>query len=192
MTAPVSPLLRFWRLLRPGGPLARPWDRWEARLLIAAILLALLAVPVSGALASDVYGRQAEVAREQQADRTRASALLLADADPFVTGGPAAQVDEVPARWLLPDGTDRTGSLQVPAGTHRGARVPIWIDRTGEPVPPPLSTFNALSIALSIALLVWLGVVLALAFVVFVVHFALDRLRAAAWAREWETLGSDR
>jgi hypothetical protein len=185
-------LLRFWRLLRPGGPLVRPWDRWEARLFLGAVLLALVAVPVAGLVVSQVYGTQAAIAREQQADRSPATALVLAEAGSFVAGGPASQVEEVPALWVLPDGTERTGPIAVPAGTDRGARLPIWVDGEGEPVPPPLSMFNALGIALSVGLLLWLGVVLVLALVVLAAHCALDRVRAAAWAREWERLGQGR
>ncbi|GHE81492.1 membrane protein [Amycolatopsis deserti] len=192
MSAPESWPVRFWRLLHPGGPLVRPWDRWEARLTVVAILLAVVAVPVAGVLVSGVYARQADLARAQQADRTQVTALVLEDAGSFVAGGPAVQVVQVPALWRLPDGTDRTGPVTVPAGTDQGARVPIWVDGAGEPVPPPLSTFNAMSIALSIGLLVWLGVVLVLTLVVLAVHFALDRVRAAAWEREWEALGQGR
>ncbi|GAB3572418.1 membrane protein [Amycolatopsis endophytica] len=187
-----SGLRRFWRLLRPEGPLARPWDRWEARLFLVAILLALVAVPVSVLVVSQVYGTQASIARAQQTDRSPVMALVLAEAGTFVAGGPVSQVQEVPALWVLPDGTERTGPIAVAAGTDRGARLPIWVDGEGEPVPPPLSMFNALGIALSVGLLLWLGVVLVLALVVLGVHCALDRARAAAWAREWERLGQGR
>lgn len=190
--APESWPARFWRLIHPGGPLVRPWDRWEARLLVTAILLAVVAVPVAGVLVSEVYVRHADLARAQQADRTQVTAVVLADAGSFVAGGPAVQVAEVPALWRLPDGTERSGPVSVPAGTDQGARLPIWVDGAGEPVPPPLSAFNALTIALSVGLLGWLGVVLVLTLVVLAVHLALDRVRAAAWAREWETLGQGR
>ncbi|WP_435581796.1 Rv1733c family protein [Amycolatopsis thermoflava] len=191
-SAPESWPVRFWRLIHPGGPLVRPWDRWEARLLVVAILLAVAAVPLAGLLVSGVYARQSELAREQQADRTQVTAVVLADAGAFVAGGPAVQVTEVPALWRLPDGTERSGPVSVPAGTDQGTRLPIWIDGAGEPVPPPLSAFSALSIALGVGLLGWLGVVLVLTLAVLAVHLALDRVRAAAWAREWETLSQGR
>lgn len=183
---------RFWRMLRPRGPLVRPWDRWEARLVVVAILLALVAVPVSGELVSGIYVRQAATARAQQADRTQVTALVLAPAARVVADGPGAQVDDVPALWRLPDGTERTGKISVAAGTDQGSRVRIWIDGAGNAVSPPLSTFTALSIALSVGLLVWLGVVLALTLAVLAVHLALDKVRAAAWAREWQTLSQGR
>jgi len=180
---------RAWRLLRPGGPLARPSDRWEARLVVTAILLALIAVPVCGSHASRVYDSQVAIAREQQAERRQVTAVVLEGAQGPVAGGPETQVDDVEARWTLPDGAERTGEVSVPAGTDRGARIPIWVNSSGDPVPAPMTEFTALVVAFGVGLILWLGVVLGLALIVVGTHQVLERVRAAAWARDWAEFG---
>ena len=185
-------LTRQWRLLHPGrGSVARPSDRIEGAVLAVALVTALIAVPVAGIVVSTVYADQMAVSRQQTAERHEVSALVLTDAPPALPDdhSSAAQAETVTATWRLADGSDRTGPITVGAGTTAGTHVPIWVDPAGSAVPAPQTAAGAMSFALGLGLLVWCGVVVALAALVALVHRGLDRLRLTAWDREWARHG---
>ncbi|MEU0511582.1 MULTISPECIES: Rv1733c family protein [Amycolatopsis] len=189
----MSPIMmwlsRQWRLISPGrGSLARAWDRAEAAVLATAVLAALAAVPVAGVVVSEVRAAETAVSRQQQAERREVEAVVLDVTPP----SPDSDDGTATAVWRLPDGSDRTGTVPVGRGTGPGDRVPVWVDPAGEPAPAPLTAGNALTVALAAGFLAWLGVVVTLGSLVALVRAGLDRLRLAAWEREWSELGSDK
>ncbi|MFD4193514.1 Rv1733c family protein [Amycolatopsis thermoflava] len=189
----MSPIMvwlgRQWRLISPGrGSLARAWDRAEAAVLATAVLAALVAVPVAGVVVSEVRAAQTAVSRQQQAERHEVDAVVLEVTPPGLDSDDATAT----VVWRLPGGSDRTGTVPAGRGTEPGDRVPVWVDPAGEPVPTPLTASNALTVALAAGLLAWLGVVVVLGLLVALVRAGLDRLRLAAWEREWSEFGSDK
>jgi hypothetical protein len=69
-----------------------------------------------------------------------ATATLIRDA-PEATGAGGdliTTVSLVRARWTLPDGTERTGSVKASNGTKAGTPVPVWLDDAGNPVDAPV------------------------------------------------------
>ncbi|MYW97854.1 hypothetical protein G3I59_46420 [Amycolatopsis rubida] len=80
-------LLRWWHLLVPGpGSVARASDRFQSGLLLAALLVALTALPFAAAVGSELYGTRKPVSAGQLTERNQATAILLTD-------GPATTVN---------------------------------------------------------------------------------------------------
>ena len=179
-------------LLAARKPLARRWDRIEAGIVIAAIIVALAVVPVAMLVGSHVRAQASADAAQQWATRTPATAVLLADAPDNATGeAVAARPEPVAATWRLADGTNRTGTVNATPGASAGTQVAIWVDQAGNAVAAPMTRANVLSLAIGFGALAWAGAAAILCLLVWLARLVLDRARAAAWTREWAQLGRD-
>lgn len=188
-----STVERLWRRVHPGdNPLVRGIDRVEIRLMVIFVLLALLTIPVVAAVGSEIYVGKAAQAHAQQQSRTATTAVLLADAPDYLTGLQMDQLEtgpKVPARWLLPDGTERTGVVDAPVGALQDTEISIWLDREGRLVGRPMTTADAAALAIISAAALWMVLVVAAASACWVTRLVLNRIRYAAWDREWESIG---
>lgn len=173
------------------NPVARGWDRLEAALVVLAVLVALVAVPFALAFGSQAYAQRSADADAQAASRVRSTAVLITDAPVGPGVQPAAATEEATGVWRLPDGSERTGQVDVEAGTAAGTKVPIWLDQAGNPVAQPLTRQDALGAAIGVAVLGWLGFAGVLALLVWLGRFALDRRRDRGWTQEWAELSRD-
>ncbi|MGW7538775.1 Rv1733c family protein [Amycolatopsis sp. NPDC054798] len=190
MKASADRVVRWWHMLVPGrGSVARPSDRIQSGLLLVAVLVGLAAVPFAAAAGSELYATQKPVSAEQTAQRSVTTAQLLADGPATTVSGRSGVVaNSAPtdAVWQVPDGSRRVGKVAADEGARRGDRITIWVDRAGNPVPPPLSAAAVLVDAVCAALGLWVSVCLLLALVYGGTVFALNRHRMAEWQREWD------
>ncbi|WP_225977994.1 Rv1733c family protein [Gandjariella thermophila] len=182
-------LARFWRRVHPGrNPVARPWDRIEAAMLIGVVLAVLLAFPLAAVIGSSAYAGELAVAAHQRADRRPATATLLADAPPPVVTGEGQPVDtsaaNVPARWTV-NGVERHGNVAAHPGDRAGSTVPIWLTSSGDLAASPISSADAAMNGVLTGVFVWLAAVLLLTGLYWAGRWCLDRQRAAQWDREW-------
>lgn len=178
----------------PGrNPLATAGDRIEGVVLVVAVVVALLALPVAAAVGSDFYAAQLAQSASEQQTRQQVVAVLLEDAPP-VSGvvdpdGPVESAS-VRATWRGPDGVPREGLVRAAHGRKAGGILPIWVDRGGDPVEPPLTTAGAVVEAAGLAALLWAGVSAAMAVLYLAVRFTHKRMRTRRWAAEWERIAS--
>jgi hypothetical protein len=184
-------IARFWRRVRVGpNPLARRWDRIEAALLSAVVTGAVLAVPVAAFLGTSSYADQVATAAREHLTRHRATATMLADAAPPMAisegGGVITDTSTVPARWTLPGGIVRTGTVNAPCGSRAGATVPIWLTSTGDQSPPPLTHADAVTAGVLTGAFTWLAATSLLAGLHRGGRVILDRRRTTQWDRDWE------
>ena len=171
--------------------LMRSVDRVEAGLFIATVIVVLLLLPVALAMGSESYANQSRLGDEQSLTRHPATATLLADAPPVsygMTGQPVVVTSDVVARWTLPDGTLRDGTVPASHGSKAGQPVSIWLDRAGDPVAAPITHDSAAMGAIAIALGTWAAAAGALGGLFLLVRFGLNRYRSAAWQREWSAI----
>jgi hypothetical protein len=178
-------LARLGRLLIGRNKLRRPSDRIEGAVVLTLSAAFLTACVAAVCLAGHVY--QSERAA---AARLRPAVAVLSQAGP--TAG--SQLAAARARWRLPDGTQRSGTLTIltaPAiyDARAGAFVPVWLDRSGEPVVPPIvrpgMIFNGLLTGVAGAV----GAAIALALCYLLCRMALDRRRLARWESMWAAVG---
>jgi hypothetical protein len=195
--SPASPslALRLARLLRPGrNPVARGVDRTEATAVILLVLLALVLVPVMLTLGSLTYANFAEHSEQQARTWHKTVAVLTEDTSETSVGTRGEVVNatsKVTARWQLPDGTTRTGLVDADDGLMAGAEVTVWLDESGNPVNPPMSTVESVGAGMLVAFFGWLIAVGLIALAGWGLHHVLDRRRYRAWDIQWARVEPD-
>jgi hypothetical protein len=182
----------IWFARRVGlapSPLRRSVDRVESLLVMGAILLAVAALPVAVATGRATYDGALRTAATQAAASSQVGATLVQDAPDVTDSSGAVATSPALAVWTTADGSVRSGQVNAPAGSPAWATVSIWIDPQGQPVSPPLTTEQAAGRGLVTGVLAELAVILALAGVVTLLRWPLNRRRDADWENEWRTVG---
>jgi hypothetical protein len=170
------------------NPLARSADRWQAGLRIVLVTLWILALPLAATVSSLQVANGLQAIDQAAGEHTKTSAVLLA-ASPAVIAYSDGISSSVPvgvqASWVAPDGTSRSGQVTAPSGLPVGAKVEIWTDRTGTPIPTPERPSGAVGTGILVGAGLWLGWGLVLAVVFRLSVLSLDRGRRAQWDRDW-------
>jgi hypothetical protein len=189
------PLVFLWRRIHLGrNPLARVWDRIEAAILVGGVVAALLGVPLAAAAGSEAYATMMARSALETAGRHATTAFLVEDAPPVrfgVDGAPSTETAEVPARWVLPDGTVREALASAELGASAGEGVTVWLDDDFDAVEPPVTPADAARAGVGVGVGTWLTAVSLLAMGYLLARQLLNRARRAAWDREWERFGQD-
>ena len=74
-------------------------------------------------------------------------------------------------------------------GAAAGARIPVWLGRSGQPVAPPGGQVAMIVNALAVGAAVAGGAGIALLICYALCRLALDRRRLAAWESAWSLTG---
>lgn len=176
----MSPRVRFWRWRR--NPLRRRSDVAEAWAVLATGVLLATAAPVAGA----VVGLSVDSASLREGrDWHRSSAVLVKDA---ADGTYADQVGAV-VRWTAADGSSRTGTVLVRAGSNAGTRATIWLDDGGTLRHRPATAAEAAAQGTVYGVLAAVGAISLIAGGRWLIRVRLDRSRETEWEREWATVG---
>lgn len=193
MTA--NPMSRLVRRVFPGrNPLATFGDRIEGAVLALGVVVALLAVPVAGAIGSEIYATHESRVEVEQKSRVQVDAVLVEDApsmDGAANSEAVVETTEAVATWRTPDGFERKGVVQAPYGAEAGTTLRIWVDLSGEPTEPPMTNQGAAFNAIFSALLLWGLIAGAMALLFGLVRFACMRIRLRWWQLEWELTAPD-
>lgn len=138
----------LWGLLRErGNPLRRATDRREAWVTLGALLLLVVGAPAAGWAGGTVADASLQRSvRAQHGERHPVDAIVvgrLPGRERFAGdpegGSERASRTWVVASWQAPDGSPRTGEVATASRPGiPGARVRIWTDAAGLPVPPPM------------------------------------------------------
>ncbi|RPK80521.1 MULTISPECIES: hypothetical protein [Streptomyces] len=192
----------LWGLLRGrGNPLRRATDRSEARVALGALLLLVIGAPAAGWAGGAVADASLQRSvRAQHEERHPVDAVVVGAlpgrerfaGDPEGGSEPTALTWVVVASWQAPDGSPRTGEVATASRPGApGARVRIWTDAAGLPVPPPMDGRTARTHAV----LGGIGTFLLAAGCVEagrrVVVGRMVRQRYARLDREWASAGPD-
>ena len=178
---------RLVRWLAGRNALRRPVDRIEAAVLVALSAAFLVAVAVASILGAHTYQSQ----RAASAGLRPAVAVLI-QAGPFY--GSLAHPGQVEARWRDPRGGEQSGVLTTVTtpgiiGAAAGVRIPVWLDRSGQPAGPPGGQVAMIVNALAAGAAVAAGAGVALIISYALCRLALDRRRLAAWESAWSLTG---
>lgn len=170
------------------SPLVRTTDRIEALILILGIVVALLAVPVAGAVGTAVYSSRGAVYEQQARSRHTVQATVLADSTSAVR--PYSVSFDFPARWQY-RGVQHETVLGWDRPATAGDRVTVWIDDNGDYAGPPTRPQRAVSDAIIAGAVLWLAVVTVVASAIGLARFRIDRRRDAQWDRGLRSLVGD-
>src|SRR6201985_2167655 len=126
---------RLVRWLTGRNALRRPVDRIEGAVLVALSTALLVALAMAAVLGTHAYQSQ----RAASASLYPAVAVLI-QAGPFY--GNVTHIGQAEARWRDRWGGKRSGVLTTVSapgilGAAAGARIPVLLDRSGQPVAPP-------------------------------------------------------
>jgi hypothetical protein len=138
---------RCWRIGRIFGrnPWLRCTDRIEALVMLVALVVSLVAIPVTAVVGAVVYGaRDSQYAQEAHERHT----IMATVTDGGIDGSAATVVQ---ARWPVAAG-ERTGALERTTAAKVGDRIKIWVDKDGNPVAPPTPTWHVAGDAVGTAL----------------------------------------
>lgn len=165
----------------------RATDRVEdvvAWLLISLALLIGVVAVVVGTSAADAGN---ERARSEARERIPARVILLERADvlPAPDGMSLPAPVTVPARWVLPDGSERVAPVTTGLRNEAGAELTKWVDRSSRPVRAPVSPTTVLLEAVLSGVAVALTGWLVLTATWWGVRRWAGARNAARWARRW-------
>jgi hypothetical protein len=178
---------RLVRWLAGRNALRRPVDRIEGAVLVVLSAALLVAVAMAAVLGTHAYQSQ----RAASASLHPAVAVLI-QAGPFY--GSVTPIGQAEARWRDRWGGKRSGVLTTVTapgivGAAAGARIPVLLDRSGQPVAPPGSRVAMVRNALVKGAAAAGGAGVALLICYVLCRLALDRRRLAAWESAWSSTG---
>jgi hypothetical protein len=178
---------RLVRWLAGRNSLRRPVDRIEGAVLVTLSAALLLAVAVASVLGAHVYESQ----RAASAGLRSAEAVLT-QAGPFY--GRLTRSGQAKARWRDPEGNEQSGVLTTVttpgiAGATAGARITVWLNRSGQPAAPPDGEAAMIVSALAVGAAAAGGAGMALVSCYGLCRLALDRRRLAVWESAWSLTG---
>ena len=179
---------RLVRWLVGRNTLRRPVDRIEGAVLVALIAALLVAMAVASVLGVHTYQSQ----RAAWAG-LRPVVAVLSQAGPLFYGS-LARLGQAEARWRDPGGSEQSGVLTTAtapgiAGAAAGARIPVWLDHSGQPVAPPGGQVAMIVNALAPSAAVAGGAAMTLLVCYGLSRLVLDRRRLAAWESAWSLTG---
>ncbi len=178
---------RLVRWLAGRNALRRPVDRIEGAVLVALSTVFLVAVAMAFVLGAHVYQSQ----RAASAGLRPAVAVLV-QAGPFYGG--LTHLGNAEARWRARGGGEQSGVLTTATapgiiGAAAGARIPVWLDRSGQPAASPGGQVAMIVNALAAGAAVAGGAGIALLISYALCRLALNRRRLAAWESAWSLTG---
>ncbi len=158
-------------------------DRWATNV---ALVLMLLAVPVTGALGVARYEAEALAALEKSVNGYKTVAVIMEhpsarETPPGAYGFPV----QVLATWRTPDGRQHEGRIPADPELTAGSEVPLWVDADGQPTAAPRSQGEIITTA--VATSVWNLVLMELAVIggYWLFRWLMDRFRMASLGAEW-------
>jgi hypothetical protein len=178
---------RLVRWLARRNALRRPVDRIEGAVLVAFSAAFLVAVAVASILGTHTYQSQ----RAASVGLRPVTAALI-QAGPIYAS--PAQPGQAEARWPAAGGGEQSGLLTTVTapgitGATAGTRIPVWLDRSGQPVAPPGGQVGMIVNALAAGAAVVGGAGIALLICYALCRLALDRWRLTAWESAWSLTG---
>lgn len=174
------PSPRLFVRLFSRNPLVRVIDRVEAVMLALAIVVPLVAVPISAAVGTAVHDSRSRLHAEQAQTRRTVSATVIGDNH---RGSPESQMVTVPAQWSVA-GAERTGDVSTKRPAKVGDTIEIWVDNDGSPIGRP--RMSALNEAVAFGAAVWCAMSLSAAALFLGVRAVLDRVRQARWQQDFD------
>jgi hypothetical protein len=189
----TSRLVRLTRRLAlDRNPLRRRIDRTETWIMIGLLALFVAGVPLSW-LGVGRWMQQSGL-REQRAQQSwhQVPALVVkGDREaPDLFRLPLNASAQVLARWQGPGGRSQVGEITVAApGAQTGARVPVWVDRSGQVTGPPLADSQLTRRVIGAQVLAQVILAVLLLILAGLARWQLNRRRLARWEAEWATTG---
>lgn len=172
------------------NPLVRRRDRIEGALRLVAVVVCVLAVPLTVSVGTSVYHAR-EQAYTRQAEEVRQVTAVATERGSVTDWEGHAAPFRAEAAWAV-DGQEHRGRLEWVDYPQVGDEQSIWVDRSGNAVEAPHAKSRAVSDAVLTALWAWIVVVFSVVGGMIFLHRRLDQARYADWEREFENITTRR
>lgn len=180
---------RSWVVRALGrNPLTRWTDRLEAVLTLCLIAVAILLIPVAGAIGTAVHESRAGFYAKESAGRHVVTATAVEDSTLTFENVRVAATAQV--RWRA-EGADHVDILFVDPATKAGDRLTIWVDRAGNHVSAPTARWQAGRDAFLAGAGVWLGTMAVALGLWGLVRVWFFRIRARSWDRAFRVMADE-
>jgi hypothetical protein len=176
------------RRLLARNALVRTSDRIEAIAMVTAVLFAVVAVPVAGALGTAVYDNRVRALAGERLIRHEVEAAATHDS--WQTWLPYQTSTSTPVQWQFA-GRTHSDILSTPEKMKNGDHTSIWVNAAGERTVPPLSDNDAAAEAAMLALGLWTAVAGVGAAACALLRIRLNHVRFADWDRELSCLAGN-
>jgi len=127
--------------------------------------------------------------RTQRAWREIPAVVLHGAPSPQTFRVPLNTTVQVLAAWAGPGGQRQVGEVAAAAGTATGARVQVWVDRSGQVTGPPLSPSELARRVLGVEVLAIAALAALLVSLAALARSQLNRRRLAGWESQWALIG---
>ncbi|MFI6871773.1 hypothetical protein [Nocardia sp. NPDC050406] len=184
--------LRLWRV-QPWNPnpLMRASDRWESLVWLLAVLAALVAIPIAGAVGTASYTGAAARIAAADADKTRVTATVTGAPETVVSAHNGVRLERFPATVRFEhDGRTETVDVDLATPAVAGSTTQLWITADGKPTTPPARAGTAAAEGVGTGLAILVETWCAAAALVWITHALLTSRRNAKWDREWRGMNS--
>jgi hypothetical protein len=187
-------LLQLWqRLVRIAGgkdnPLRRRVDRIQSAVVAGLVVAFVVAAPLLSIVAVRVTGAAAAAEQRAEAKWFSRTAVLQESAGAGLVADDGAFDSWVIASWKMPDGAKRSGPVAVDLNARKGQRITVWVTPAGQLTHPKLTRGQALEWEATAAIVTPIGLAVLLAIAGGVVRVAANRRRMAGWTRAWAAAG---
>ncbi|MHA6798757.1 Rv1733c family protein [Bounagaea algeriensis] len=172
--------------LRSGNPLCRRVDRVVAGLTALFATAALLAAPAAAVAAAEVHRDLQRRAASTMRTAQPVQAVLVSQPRMQSPAGNGyyQQSAKATVQWNNQAGT-RSRTVDVPLDLSRGDTVRVWVDQSGDRVPPPMSSPIRGLVAGITGVLLWLLAAVACWLLSRVCQVVGRRHAARFWDHEW-------
>ncbi|MBB5916707.1 hypothetical protein BJY24_005619 [Nocardia transvalensis] len=191
MTRYPSTALRVWRTAPwAANPMMRLSDRVEGAVRILAIVVALAAIPVCGAIGTARYDPAVAEIAAANARKTEVTAVIVDDpvlVSSSHANGAYDEKFESTVRWS-DNGTSGQATVGVGRKAHPGDRMPLWLGPDGRPAGPPLPASAAVWRAAGLGAGTLVETWAAVGAVVLLISWLLQRRHRRCWTREWRQI----
>lgn len=182
-------LLIWLRCLGFGrNPLRRRSDLVESIALMLVLFGALAVLPIAVQVGQAAFEHGVRTSAQVAAGSHRSVAVLLENAEVLgssVGDSGSSGVSHANATWSAPDGTQRSGVIEVGYGDRAGQRISLWTNDNGDPLTPPKTATDLRTEAIMVGLLFAAGWSVLLGAGYAVCRMRLNRRRLAQWDTEW-------
>lgn len=184
------PAEKRWWVFRVFGrnPLIRSSDRAEVVVLAVLLAAVLLAIPIAGAMATEVHDARSRALQAQPSTSHEIPATVVSDTVTAVK--PYALDVTAKVTWRV-GAVEHTGTVDVPRPMDAGQQLQIWVDDTGKMTSPPATQATATRDAVLTGVGTWVAVIACATLLFLLIRYRLDRIRSSGWDREIRHLVND-
>lgn len=172
-----------WPLFRLASrnPLLRLSDRLESLAHWAAVVFAIIAIPLTVSVGHDVHGALVHTLEEQSQTVHPVTATAVRNSESLITpdGGDAM----VQARWTY-NSVSYSDTVHVDTTVTTGEHFPMYVDDQGKATTKPMTGADIAANTVLVALTFYASLLAACVVFVLTVRSVLGRFRRRAWDAE--------